>query len=292
MDKQEYILRSLQKVSSKKWELFIISRIFHSLNDLDIEFVTQQFVRRPNGKRALTDLFFPQFDLHLEIDEPFHLNQIDNDQKRSQDIVDITGHEVVRIKVLGADEQTKSMESLCFEIDEFVRHLRELKTKAVKSNSFARWDFESRHLSSNVIKRGYVSIKDNVTFRTQVEALKCFGFKGRGYQRGAWKIPDGSEDWVWFPRLYEHGMWHNNLTEQGQVIEEVAINEEGIKSIEQQKKTLEDRPNGKAIVFAKAKDALGFNLLRYVGTFTPDLSVSDETKMIFRRVATIEPVRA
>ena len=34
----------------------------------------------------------------------------------------------------------------------------------------------------------------------------------------AWKIPDGTDDVVWFPRLYPHGMWHNELADGGKKI--------------------------------------------------------------------------
>ena len=69
ISKQDYIYRSLKKVSHKGWETFVISRIIHGLDDDDIEFVTQQLVRLSDESRALTDLYFPQFDLHVEVDE-------------------------------------------------------------------------------------------------------------------------------------------------------------------------------------------------------------------------------
>ena len=75
VDKGEYVRRSLSKMRQKPWELYVISRIVHRLNDPDIEFVPQQLVRLESGRRALTDLYFPQFDLHFEVNEGHHFEQ-------------------------------------------------------------------------------------------------------------------------------------------------------------------------------------------------------------------------
>ncbi|WP_408015001.1 AbaSI family restriction endonuclease [Roseovarius gahaiensis] len=38
MSKSDYILRSLSKLSSKRWEHYVINRLFHRLNDPEVEF--------------------------------------------------------------------------------------------------------------------------------------------------------------------------------------------------------------------------------------------------------------
>ncbi|MCV5754273.1 hypothetical protein OFN51_36305, partial [Escherichia coli] len=81
--------------------------------------------------------------------------------------------------------------------DDFIQMILSLRGKQLKKGCFVPWDFEHRYSSLPVINAGRVAIEDNVVFQKQIEALRCFGFKGNGYQRGAWKIPDGSNDWVW-----------------------------------------------------------------------------------------------
>lgn len=290
--KTEYILKSIKKISHKKWEFFIVTRIIHGLTD-DIEFITQQLVRRPDGKRALTDLYFPQFNVHLEIDEPFHHKQKEEDFKREQDIVQITNHTVFRIKIANDNNEERALSDIRADVDEFINHIVSLKGELVADNKFIPWDFENRYSSDVVIRRGYVSIEDNVVFRTQVEAMRCFGFNGKGWQKGAWSIPDGSNDYIWFPRLYEHGIWHNELSADGLRIFEQALNnnEDAKLSIIKQKEDVSKHPNRKMIVFAKGRDALGFNLLRYVGTFMASLAESTDTALIFERVSDSEKVR-
>ena len=295
-NKTEYILRSLQKIKNKKWEFYIISRIIHGLSDDEIEFVTQQLVRRTDGTKALTDIYFPQFNLHLEIDEPEHLNQIDEDDKREQDIVQETGHNVERIKIAYDNKVEKDLDTIRTDVDAWVDKILEWKKEA--GNNFTPWDYEKKYSSEAVIALGHVSVDDNVVFRTQVEAMRCFGFTGKGWQRGAWKINDGTDDILWFPRLYQHGIWHNELINDGTRIcekaavgEDSTVNEEAIASIKKQIEDGKKRPSRTNIVFAKARDSLGFNLLRYVGTFKMNFSESTEDNLIFDRVGERENVR-
>ncbi|WP_354689589.1 AbaSI family restriction endonuclease [Lentibacter algarum] len=287
--KTDYILRSLQKIRNKKWEFFIISRIIHALDDDEIEFVTQQYVRKNDGAYALTDLYFPQFDLHLEIDEPPHEKEIQKqkDTLRTRDLVLATGHTIERLKTLKEDGTLKSLPEVRKEVDAFVDKMRIQKTMI---SDFLPWNFETRYSPEPVIERGFVKIADNVVFRTQIDAMRCFGFKGNGWQKGAWKIPD-SDCYLWFPRLFEHGMWQNELSEDGKVIHERAINSDGRASIAKQRRDISEYPNRKAIVFAKAKDALGYSLLRYVGTFQPRMTETHPDVISFDRIKTCEKVR-
>ncbi|CAH8236387.1 Restriction endonuclease PvuRts1 I (fragment) [Vibrio aestuarianus] len=98
---------------------------------------------------------------------------------------------------------------------------------------------------------------------------------------------------VWFPRLYEHGLWHNELTTDGKRIIERALNnnEEAILSINKQKERELADGSRKAIVFAKVRDSLGFNLYRYVGTFRMNINESSDTEIIFDRVSEEEKIR-
>lgn len=289
--KKDYILRSLKKVAHKRWEYFIISRVIHKLDDDHIEFVTQQLVRCKNGQRALTDLYFPQFNLHLEIDEPHHNGSVAADERREQDIVDETGHEMIRIRILDERGIERELPEVRVETDSFVERLRSEKNAQQKSGTFSPWDFEHRYDPKRIIAMGEFSVSDNVLFRTQVDAMRCFGFTGKGHQRGIWKVRDGSGDMLWFPRLYEHGMWRNELCKEGKVIYERAINEDGRASIRKQRKEFEENPNQNLIVFAKARDSLGFQLLRYVGTFRVNLADLSEDHLSFNRERVSETVR-
>ncbi len=104
MDKKEFVIRQLARTKSKKYEQYVVTRIVHLLNDLDIKFVTQQYVKRPDGV-ALTDLYFPQISLHIEVDEEHHKANFKADQLREADIVNATNHEIIRVDVSKSIEE-------------------------------------------------------------------------------------------------------------------------------------------------------------------------------------------
>ncbi len=48
--KETYVTRNFQKISSKRWELYVITRVIHLLNDPDIEYLGQQYINPPKNK--------------------------------------------------------------------------------------------------------------------------------------------------------------------------------------------------------------------------------------------------
>ena len=286
----DYILRSLRKVSHKKWELFIVSRIVHQIHD-DIEFATQQLVLGGDGARYLTDLYFPQLNLHLEIDEGHHLKNEDFDRFRELDIIQATNHKVERIKTFNNLGAKKTLKQLKCEVDDFVYFVHKRKQELEAEGNFIRWDWGSRYSADHIIRRGFIDLGDNVTFRLQAEALRCFGFSGKTIRRGSWPLPDGSGDWVWFPRLYPHYMWNNEISSDGKRIFQRAINDKAREhNFRQNKKAAANMPVN-VVVFAKAKDSLGLNVLRYVGTFRHNVAESNREVVQFDRFRTRENIR-
>jgi hypothetical protein len=166
------------------------------------------------------------------------------------------------------------------------------KAVAIWNATFVPWDFEGRYDPQKYIDSGFIDVSHNVTFRRQIEALRCFGFSGKGYQRGVWKIPDGTKDVLWFPRLYPHGNWNNSLEGGGRFILEKPITPEGIRSIKDQIKDFNAGKYRHHIVFAKSVDVLGGRLYRYVGTFGVNLNASSEDCIRFDLVRSREPTRA
>jgi len=71
-----------------------------SMDRLDVNFVTQQFVMRPTGY-ALADLYIPQIGLFVEVDEGRHKTEynVSEDEIRDKDVVAATNNEIVRIDV-------------------------------------------------------------------------------------------------------------------------------------------------------------------------------------------------
>ena len=51
VSQDDYILRTFSKIQHKKWELYVITRIIHLLNDPELEFVCQQLIKTPQNNR-------------------------------------------------------------------------------------------------------------------------------------------------------------------------------------------------------------------------------------------------
>ena len=276
MSKADYVLRSLSKVSTKRWEHYIINRIYHRLNDPDIEFICQQCIKR-GDRYYLADLYFPQFGLYLEIDEAYHEGDqaIISDARRRLDITEATGLTEKRISAKGF-----SLEEVDANVEEFIEFLRQQKSEA---KDFAAWDYEHRYKPEPHIARGFITIGPHSTFRYQRDALRCFGYTKSHFQKGAWNLPPETVEkielsgkcMVWFPRLYEQKRWNNSLSDDGLIITEINKNSDDAYA---------ERWDTR-IVMARSRNALNQTLYRFVGVFEiiPEYGSGNERR--FRRVA-------
>lgn len=89
LSKSEYLYKMFSKrTKNKDRENYIINRIWSLLNDDRIFPITQQQIMRTNQKfkRALVDLYFPQINLGIEVDEDHHLSNSNKDFDRFRDI--------------------------------------------------------------------------------------------------------------------------------------------------------------------------------------------------------------
>lgn len=274
MSQKEYILRSLSKIRHKRYEHYVVNRIFHRLCDPELEFICQQLVRRSNGKIALTDLFFPQLHLHLEVDEVHHKLNIDADALRSQDIISETGHEIVRIDV------DKSLLQIDIGVDQFIEKVRAQKHALIDSGTFVPWDYDRGYAPEPHMERGTINAHDQVVFRYQRDALRLFGYTGGHWQKGLWFLPNDKTRMVWFPRLWNHGPWKNKLSDDGEFIFEDA----GEQNLADYRKPENDDFVNERIVFARWKNPLGQPVYRFTGVFSKDKNKSAENLTAFRKV--------
>jgi len=266
--KTEYVLRQLARTKHKKYELYVVSRIVHQLDDLDIKFVTQQYVSRPE-RYALLDLFFPQLNLSVEVNEGHHQNQVQADAIREKDIIAVTAG--VERKV----DATVTIEKINEQADSIVSEIKSLKEKLIRSNNFIPWDINTEYEPATYMQRGYLDVADNVVFRTIADACNCMGHNYKGFQRGGARHPYDKDVLLWFPKLFREGQarvgdWDNHISRDENVIwerhEDQTQREEHVLShIENP-----DIHPHKRIVFVRFKDDLGFTLYRFKGLYALD----------------------
>lgn len=254
-NKKEYIVRQLHRTHNKKFENYVITRIWHLINDLDIKIITQQYVRKTDEEYYLIDLYFPQFNFCVEVDEPYHLSQQDIDNNRERDIINTTGFTFARI------DTSQDIDNIHKQIDEKVIK----KINNYKSTGFKEWDYDKEFDNEQYIEKGYIDVNDNAIFRKEVDAYNCFGNKNKILRTGGAKHKYIDNVNIWFPKLYKHGEWENKID-----LDENTIYESNIYKIKNDK-AINDWLNTKRnvrYVFAQSKDNLGRTLYRFKGEYT------------------------
>ena len=292
LSKDDYILRNFSKIQHKTWELYVITRIIHLLNDPQIEFVCQQLIRTPKGKRYLADLCFPTLNLYLEIDELHHTNKENqiSDEHRKREIIDATDFDERRIQIFDSQAKIKDLKEINNEISKFIKELKERKKEIKKSGNFIPWDYEKKYSPELHIKKGYIDVRNNVTFLNHRDAMRCFGYAGGHYQRAVWRIKNNNKR-IWFPKLYKNNDWDNSLSDDSKKIIMRRENGESlIRFFEGIKKDLGwyDRlksggDSEPIIVFAHYNNLLGQTVYKFLGEFEVSSEESDEYSVIFNR---------
>ena len=276
--KDEYTLRNFSKIQHKKWELYIITRIIHFLNDPDIEFVCQQLLKTRDGKRYLADLCFPSLKLYYEIDEAQHGSDQHKikDEHRQREIVDATDFIEKRISVFDKNKNDRNINEINIEVDTFIDFIKKRKKQFISKNNFISWNYETKFSPAPHLKRGYIDVKDNVVFSNHRDALRCFGYKGGHYQRAVWRIKDSNKG-VWFPKLYKNNTWNNSLSDDFKKI---------IMKRNNNTKILRPRRKREYTVFAHYKDLLGQIVYKFLGEFYSSFEETDDYQFVFIRKKT------
>lgn len=158
MTERDYIIRQIAKTNKKNYENYVITRIYHLLNRTDVKFITQQYLNRPSG-HALTDMYFPQLQLHIEVDEPFHIKQEKLDIDRETDIIQATNHEIRRIKI------TENLHSINKQIDKLVEEIKDKIEMKEKSKQWEQWDVDKEFDPNYYRNKGYLEVDENPAFR-------------------------------------------------------------------------------------------------------------------------------
>jgi very-short-patch-repair endonuclease len=276
MNKKEYIIRQIAKTNKKNYENYVVTRIFHLINRLDIKFVTQQYVNRPEG-HALTDMYFPQLKLHVEIDEPFHSKQKSLDLKRETDIIQATDHQITRIKI------TDNLESINNQIDNLVMDINTQIKNLEINKKWESWDLDKEFNPFYYQEKGYLEVEESPAFRKIVDACNCLGQNYKAVQTGWLKSKVYPNHNLWFPKFYKNKQWDNSISKDGITITEKCLDPTSYNS------WYEDVMSNlvRRITFPRSIDNLGFKLYRFAGVFETDVNASSlENGVIHRLVET------
>jgi|GEM_PF-776504 len=299
MDKKEYILRQLSRADHKSYENYCITRIFHLVNNLDVQFVTQQMFKRNDGKIALADLYLPQIHMIVEIDEKHHLDQEDEDRKGTEEI--IANKRKVFEEVVTYDlkphriDAWDSIEIVNNQIDEIVAEINRRIFDPEKP--LPKWDCKYPE-TGEYIKAGKLDARDVPSFKTIQDIANLFNLypdkkdvykDGRyiGTQSAYFSDKAGSNIRVWCPKLtidvddYKNNPYLNEINADGSRIKESP--KDPSKATEFLYSIIDgsERHLTKRYVFAKYKDSIGEDRYKFRGVFEID---KDESQKAGHRI--------
>ncbi|GAB2972106.1 hypothetical protein GCM10027049_02190 [Mucilaginibacter puniceus] len=274
--KLEYISRLFKKMSAKGLETYVISRIWHLLNNEDIKIVPQQYVKHSSGQYSLTDLYFPQFNIHVEVNEPGHYHNEDkiwSDAIREQNIIASSGHQVMTV------DCTKDITEIHRQIDNVIEAVNTAALQQVEHQTFKPWRPEFEYKAAFYQRHESLNASDDVALET-IEQI-CELFKVRvpkmGFLRkGAAPYPAMDNTIIWWPTMGNKN-WLNRISTDGNTITEKANNE----------KIPGTHANGvlthphRRITFFKDQDILGYTYYRFKGIFELDLTNSNPNDGLF-----------
>lgn len=288
MNRLEYLTETFRRARHKKYESFCVQRICHQL-PFDIKPITQQCVRRPDGTRALADLFFPQFDIFVEVDEPFHLSQKEQDQMREMDIINVAGLSPRRIPIPVGDP--KGEEIVAQVCDEIAQEIKDLRLKAIAKGTFKAWDPEKENDVRTYLASGFIEVADKAQFPTIIECHQLFGY---GLDRTK-KTFTGAKTHSVNPGIrvlpaskINSGDWINDLSDDGNTFFEYC----GPKCAKDWNWLLDlkTREQMRGIreyhIFLRERDVFGSFCYVFAGNFMIDWAQSHkEQKMIYVKIA-------
>ena len=277
--KRDYLIKTLSRTKRKDYENYIVNAIYHKLGRLDIKPVTQQYVKRSDGKYALIDLYFPQINYGIECDEAYHIDNEERDLKREltmeqmlDSVEETQGFILRRVKAY------ESIDSIEQQINFIVSEINDL----LNEREITKWDIDMDP-AEYAISKGEICIGDRLQFEKIIDIFKFFNKNYKGIQRCYFNIGNGY--YIWCPKLavdiegkaisVSNG-WVNTLTDDWSRIYE----ENELKELE----FIESNREIKRITFAKSKDVLGRNTYRFIGIFKFNEISTTKTCNVYDRI--------
>jgi len=286
MNKRDYLVKTFSRTKRKDYENYILNAIWHKLDNMDVKPVSQQYIKRKNGRHALMDLYFPQLHIEVEVDEAYHQANQEADKLRMDDIMSAVNEEAIEDFLCLRIDASKSIDEIHQRIHEVVSIIKD--RASVKPLKWLTDEEELDHLK----QREFLLISDDISFKDIKDiANTVFGKNAKRYQKSFFRVRD--KLWIWCPKLSitidgdaqsAAGGWLNFLADDWSYIDE-SHQDEGI--VEERKRTYREDVNigRERAVFAKYKDNLGFNRYRFVGVFKCiGISPEDENSIRYERI--------
>lgn len=267
MDKLEYLSRMLnRRTNGKNYENMIVNAIYNGVNNPNLIPVTQQYVRVSRDKYHLLDLYFPQLNYGVEVDESQHEKEENKilDIERSEDIYNTIECQEGRIKIYdekGLRSYDDVYRDVQNEIDIIKKKIAEVQPiKWVTNSEKKKIVLEKREFTADDFDDvEYDSVTEiyNAVTNNNVEKLSsCYMKLHEGY-------------YLWVPKLYLgkgyakelKSRWKHILSDDKNIITEYE------KKSRRRGRAERYSENHKRVVFMRMKNKFGGRCIRFVGVY-------------------------
>ena len=313
--KIKYISEMLNKrTKGKDYENFVINQIYARIDNPELEIVTQKCVRptksidtknltKVGKNHYLIDLYFPQINFAIEVDEGHHENVENqfNDKQRENLIKGSVSCDIKRIKICKPGKKIpQNYDDIIQQIKEMVVEIKGKISKWEKDNNQKlRWI-----TNDEKIKR----VKECKVF----DACEAIHFGGitrvlnllsetKNYNKYQRCVKNFDIYSIWIPVLsvrLDDGTvktangWKNFINEDKDEIIEYPSDEKYNRKLDTYKAPAGSCPpkwgSRKRVVFMKMKDDFGNNCCRFLGVFKSDHIEYErgKQKRVYKRIAT------
>jgi hypothetical protein len=270
------------RTKNKAYENHIVNMIYCKVNNQELMPVTQQYVKDINDVRKyyFIDLYFPQINFGIEIDEIHHFNEENkiNDLEREEYIKTAIECDIRRIPIYtNIDGKLKQRDyaEIVNDVDKIVEEINQ----RINSIGGVKWESnEDKKMQLLLGVNPKFDIKDNIYFNTINEILNIFN--KRGFRRCYYVLNE--KYYLWVPTLtidFENNKikekFNTLLSEDNETITEISLKRDFPDYNKQE--------NTKRIVFLRTKDIFGKNKIKFIGVYELTHYITPQ-KRIYKRV--------
>lgn len=277
MDKVAYLRKAFARMNNKEFENYVITQVWAGVKDLGLFPVTQQYVQLPGDKYALMDLYFPQINAAVEVDEMAHEQKTAQDNLRMENILSCIKKEenktltTFRVKEAHKEANDKIKKCSYEKIEEQLQNVIAEIRKIALEHKALHWDddWEEKEYHKKIreaAKKGRLEDTDFIGFKRIQVTNDIFGFNfSEGYLqfgRSTFELPEYPHCVLWLPHLVKNKNWENMLNEDWTEIQEKRIDGEKVKE-----KTELYEKDLVRYTFVRYRDVYGEISYRYIGNF-------------------------
>ena len=213
-DRLLYILKTFSnRTNGKTTENYVLNRLWTILNDLEIEPVTQYFVKDVG---YLIYLYFPNLELGIEVDEIQHAKNKDKDYERENKIKQvIPGYKSIHIKTykeeISSLEKVEylSIQELNIAIEKAVKEVQDRKKDFIAKGLFKSWSisiYDLLNANNDILK-----VEQRFPFSSIKEINEIFKISTQHYFV---KTPNNKYI-IWSPSISKKSNeWENEIVDK------------------------------------------------------------------------------